>query len=135
MSGYRVDKLLDLARNRVSTIAIGTSLCILTSMFFYPVWAGKDLHDLIYQNLEKLADSLDGMYEYEFAWFMSFVHFIALALAGCVTDYFNGESFDRKLEGYKCVLNSKATEVAKVLHTFLTVTQQIVTIVIVLCYI
>ncbi|XP_023746453.1 aluminum-activated malate transporter 10 [Lactuca sativa] len=91
MSGYRVDKLLDLARNRVSTIAIGTSLCILTSMFFYPVWAGKDLHDLIYQNLEKLADSLDG----------------------CVTDYFNGESFDRKLEGYKCVLNSKATEVAK----------------------
>ena len=61
MSGYRVDKLLELARNRVSTIAIGTSICILISMLFYPVWAGKELHNLIYHNLEKLADSLDGI--------------------------------------------------------------------------
>ncbi|KVH89000.1 Aluminum-activated malate transporter [Cynara cardunculus var. scolymus] len=92
MSGYRVDKLLELARNRVSTIAIGTSICILTSMLFYPVWAGKELHNLIYHNLEKLADSLDG----------------------CVRDYFkdNEERFSRKQEGYKCVLNSKATEEA-----------------------
>ncbi|KAI3494882.1 hypothetical protein L1887_36884 [Cichorium endivia] len=90
MSGYRVDKLLELARYRVSTIAIGTSFCILTSMLFYPVWAGKELHDLTYQNLQKLADSLDG----------------------CVTEYFE-ESFDGKQEGYKCVLNSKAMEVAK----------------------
>lgn len=63
ISGFRVDKVLELARNRVSTIAIGTSICILTSMLFYPVWAGKELHNLIYKNLDKLADSLEGMTE------------------------------------------------------------------------
>ncbi|KAL4562606.1 hypothetical protein LXL04_026634 [Taraxacum kok-saghyz] len=93
MSGYRVDKLLELARNRVSTISLGTSICILISMLFYPVWAGKELHDHIYQNLQNLADSLDG----------------------CVADYFNhdDESFHGKKEGYKCVLNSRAIQVAK----------------------
>ncbi|KAK9056116.1 hypothetical protein SSX86_027204 [Deinandra increscens subsp. villosa] len=92
VSGYRVDKLLDLARNRMSTIAIGTSICIFTSMLFYPVWAGKELHSLIYKNLERLADSLDG----------------------CVTEYFkdNEENLGRKHEGYKFVLNSKTSEEA-----------------------
>ncbi|XP_071741330.1 aluminum-activated malate transporter 10 [Rutidosis leptorrhynchoides] len=92
VSGYRVDKLLELARNRVSTIAIGTSICILTSMLFYPVWAGIELHNQIYKNLEKLADSLDG----------------------CVTVYFkeNEDKLGKKQEGYKSVLNSKASEEA-----------------------
>ncbi|PWA49943.1 aluminum-activated malate transporter 10 [Artemisia annua] len=92
VSGYRVDKVLELARNRVSTIAIGTSICILTSMLFYPVWAGNELHKLIYKNLEKLADSLNG----------------------CVTEYFkdNEERSGLKQEGYKSVLNSKASEEA-----------------------
>lgn len=61
VSSYRVDKLLELARNRVATIAIGTSICIFTSMLFYPVWAGNELHNLVYKNLERLAESLDGM--------------------------------------------------------------------------
>ncbi|GJZ30328.1 aluminum-activated malate transporter 10 [Tanacetum coccineum] len=92
VSGYRVEKVIELARNRVSTIAIGTSICIFTSTLFYPVWAGKELHKLIYKNLEKLADSLNG----------------------CVTEYFkdNEERSGRKQEGYKSVLNSKASEEA-----------------------
>ncbi|KAJ0758743.1 putative aluminum-activated malate transporter [Helianthus annuus] len=90
VSGYRVEKLLELARNRVSTIAIGTSICIFTSMLVYPVWAGNELHNLVYKNLERLADSLDG----------------------CVTEYFKDSKEDRgrKHEGYKFVLNSKAGE-------------------------
>ncbi|KAI3741394.1 hypothetical protein L1987_59066 [Smallanthus sonchifolius] len=92
VSGYRVDKLLELARNRVSTIAIGTSICMFTSMLFYPVWAGKELHNLIYKNLERLAESLDG----------------------CVTEYFKDkdDNLGRKHESYKFVLNSKAFEEA-----------------------
>ena len=61
VSGYRVDKLIDVARQRLSTIAIGASLCVLMCMLFYPIWAGKELHNLIHRNLEKLADALDGM--------------------------------------------------------------------------
>ncbi|KAK9279147.1 hypothetical protein L1049_012824 [Liquidambar formosana] len=96
VSGYRIDKLLVMAQQRVSTIIIGTSLCILISMLFCPIWAGDELHLLIHRNLEKLADSLDG----------------------CVVDYFkddetaavNEEDSSKKLQDYKCVLNSKATE-------------------------
>ncbi|GMI76444.1 hypothetical protein like AT4G00910 [Hibiscus trionum] len=96
VSGYRVDKLFDMARNRVSTIIIGTSLCILVIMFVCPIWSGQELHSLIVRNMDKLADSLDG----------------------CVTQYFNQsgectnnlEEAGKKLQGYKCVLSSKASE-------------------------
>lgn len=60
-------------------------------MLFYPIWAGKELHNLIHRNLEKLADALDG----------------------CIAEYFTdssaGDSW-KKIGGYKCVLNSKAAE-------------------------
>ncbi|KAL6128530.1 hypothetical protein ACLB2K_071885 [Fragaria x ananassa] len=60
VSGYRVNEISELAFQRLFTIFIGNSFCILVSIFFYPTWAGAELHRLIYQNLEKLADSLDG---------------------------------------------------------------------------
>ncbi|KAI3444383.1 hypothetical protein Pfo_001048 [Paulownia fortunei] len=97
VSGYRVEKLFELAHHRLSTIAIGTSICILTSMLFCPVWAGNELHNLINNNMQKLSDALDG----------------------CVADYFsngvkannsNSEASNKILQGYKCALNSKATE-------------------------
>ncbi|XWS50140.1 hypothetical protein CRYUN_Cryun12cG0063200 [Craigia yunnanensis] len=94
VSGYRVDKLFDLAHHRISTIIIGTSLCILVIMLVCPIWSGQELHSLIVRNMDKLADSLNG----------------------CVTQYFNqtreksNEEADKKLQGYKCVLSSKATE-------------------------
>lgn len=62
VSGYRVEELFMLARYRLSTIAIGVSLCMLISMLIWPVWAGEDLHHLITRNMEKLACSLDGMH-------------------------------------------------------------------------
>ncbi|PPD99709.1 hypothetical protein GOBAR_DD03272 [Gossypium barbadense] len=90
ISGYRVDKLFDLAHQRISTIIIGTSLCIFVIMLVCPIWSGQELHSLTVRNMDKLSDSLDG----------------------CVTQYFtnsNGED-DQKLQGYKCVLSSKASE-------------------------
>ncbi|KAK8636691.1 hypothetical protein V6N13_124431 [Hibiscus sabdariffa] len=90
VSGYRVDKLFDFAHQRISTIFIGTSLCILVIILVCPIWCGQELHGLTVRNMDKLADSLDG----------------------CVTKYFtntNGED-DKKTQGYKCVLSSKASE-------------------------
>ncbi|ONK59214.1 uncharacterized protein A4U43_C08F4150 [Asparagus officinalis] len=95
VSGYRVDDLLALAQRRLFTIMIGVSICIIVSIVVFPVWAGEDLHLLIIRNMEKLANSL----EYS------------------ATEYFKeGEnadahkSFYQKSQGYKCVLNSKASE-------------------------
>ncbi|XP_043719397.1 aluminum-activated malate transporter 10 [Telopea speciosissima] len=99
VSGFRVEKLLQMAHQRVSTIAIGTSLCMLISMLVCPIWAGEELHLLITRNMEKLANSLDG----------------------CVIEYFkemnsdddnvdNDDKPNKSLLGYKCVLNSKGAE-------------------------
>ncbi|XP_058084519.1 aluminum-activated malate transporter 10-like [Magnolia sinica] len=95
ISGHRVDKLVELAHERLATIAIGGSICMMISILICPIWAGEDLHSLVTRNMEKLANSLDG----------------------CVVEYFNdgrSETGDeepcQKLQGYKCVLNSKATE-------------------------
>ncbi|XP_059442055.1 aluminum-activated malate transporter 10-like [Corylus avellana] len=96
ISGYRVDEVFNLAHRRLSTIIIGTTLCIIVSMLVCPIWAGQELFTLIFRNMDKLADSLEG----------------------CVGEYFkDGDDIDdsdkechKKLQGYKCVLSSKAAE-------------------------
>ncbi|PKI40471.1 hypothetical protein CRG98_039107 [Punica granatum] len=40
VSGYRVEKLVEMAHQRLSTVVIGTSLCIITSILVCPIWAG-----------------------------------------------------------------------------------------------
>ncbi|CAN7000221.1 hypothetical protein Bca4012_050845 [Brassica carinata] len=100
VGGYRVDKLFDMAQQRASTIAIGTSICIVITVFLCPIWAGSQLNRLVQCNFVKLADSLDG----------------------CVAEYFKkkdvstneneDEESNKKLQGFKCVLNSKGTEEA-----------------------
>ncbi|XP_071700353.1 aluminum-activated malate transporter 10-like [Rutidosis leptorrhynchoides] len=90
VSGYRVENLMDEAMQRLSTIILGTCLCIVISMLVFPVWAGMELHILISSNLNKLANSLDS----------------------CVYEYFSDgdEESKNKIEDYRCVLNSKASE-------------------------
>lgn len=60
VSGYRVEKILELAHQRLSTIIIGGATCVIISLFLCPVWAGEDLHKLISLNIEKLATFLEG---------------------------------------------------------------------------
>ncbi|RWW62190.1 hypothetical protein BHE74_00030695 [Ensete ventricosum] len=93
VSGYRVDELLRLAQQRICTIAIGISICLVVCVLVRPVWAGQELHLLVSRNMDKLADSLE------------------------VEDYFmkdktvEGEvSCSQRSQGYKNVLNSKASE-------------------------
>ncbi|XP_058762330.1 aluminum-activated malate transporter 10-like [Vicia villosa] len=92
VSGYRIDELFNMAQQRISTIIIGTSLCIIVSTTVRPVWAGLELYVLVTGNLDKLANSLQC----------------------CVAQYFEAqaasEESNKKMMGYKCVLNSKATE-------------------------
>ncbi|XP_042049156.1 aluminum-activated malate transporter 10-like isoform X1 [Salvia splendens] len=104
VSGYRVEKLFEMAHHRLSTIAIGTSICIITTILFCPVWAGTELHNLIRNNMDKLSDSLDG----------------------CVADYFStdSETSDKTLKGYKSALNSKATEESLVRPLFCLISFQ-----------
>lgn len=60
VSGYRVEQILELAHQRISTILIGAATCVIISVSLCPVWAGEDLHNLIASNIEKLASFLEG---------------------------------------------------------------------------
>ncbi|GJN02033.1 hypothetical protein PR202_ga19346 [Eleusine coracana subsp. coracana] len=105
VSGYRVDELLAMAQHRVSTISIGIAICFAVSVLVRPVWAGQELHAATARNMDKLAGAVEV----------------------CVDAYFSSSSSPStrdsssddataqlaKAEGYKCVLNSKASEDAQ----------------------
>jgi uncharacterized membrane protein YccC len=61
VSGFQ-ENILELAQSRLSTVSIGAAACVIVSIVVFPVWAGEDLHNLIALNIEKLGNSLEGMY-------------------------------------------------------------------------
>ena len=60
VSSYRVEEVVQLAQQRLCTIAIGVTICLFTTIFVFPVWAGEDLHKLVAGNLDRLAGFLEG---------------------------------------------------------------------------
>jgi hypothetical protein len=93
VSGYRVDELVALAEQRLSTIAIGVFLCLAVCVLICPVWSGQELHRLTTRNMDKLADAIEA----------------------CVEDYYaeTPSTPGSQSNGYKCVFNSKASEDAQ----------------------
>lgn len=98
VSGYRVDNIFRMAYERLSTLAIGSAICVVISLFVFPIWAGEDLHKSIIKKNQCLADSIEV----------------------CALQYFKGldvpedgtgETLEAKIsQGYRDVLDSKATE-------------------------
>jgi hypothetical protein len=95
VSGYRVGALAAMAQQRVGTISIGVSICFATCALICPVWAGQELHRATARNMERLAGAVEACIEDYFA---------AAAEASGV------KQPSSKVEGYRCVLNSKASE-------------------------
>lgn len=60
VSGIRVDEVLKLARERLTTIVMGFSACIFTSLLVFPIWASDELHDSVASKFEDLASSIEG---------------------------------------------------------------------------
>ncbi|KAK1438454.1 hypothetical protein QVD17_04263 [Tagetes erecta] len=104
VSSYRVDDILKLAKGRFYTIAIGSGICILMSLFIFPNWSGEDLHNSTVSKIEGLAKSIEA----------------------CVNKYFTDEESDienidnitddRIYKNYKAVLDSKSTDETLALH-------------------
>ncbi|KAJ1384563.1 Aluminum-activated malate transporter [Sesbania bispinosa] len=58
---YNTDsELLEIAQERLLTIIIGSCLSIVICICICPVWVGKDLHNQIAANIQKVADFLEG---------------------------------------------------------------------------
>ncbi|KAG6427588.1 hypothetical protein SASPL_111834 [Salvia splendens] len=91
VSGARASQIWKMAYERLTTILIGGATCMVISLCIYPVWAGRDLHNLIATNIGKLATFLEG-----------------------VGGQFCNSSADGEdksyLQSHKTVLNSKANE-------------------------
>ncbi|CAL5431965.1 unnamed protein product [Camellia sinensis] len=99
VSGYRVEKILELAHQRLSTIMLGGAMCMLISIFVCPVWAGEDLHNLVVNNIENLASFLEGFGGEYFK--------VSEDGGDGVMVPKENKSF---LQSYKSVLNTKTTE-------------------------
>jgi hypothetical protein len=99
VSGYRVDALVAMAQQRVCTIAIGVSMCVAICALICPVWAGQELHRATVRNMDKLAEAVEACVEGYFA-----------AAGEEANDKQPSSNSMKAAEGYKCVLNSKASE-------------------------
>lgn len=77
VSGIRVEEILALAHQRLSTIIVGGATCIVISLCICPVWAGEDLHNLVANNIDKLANYLIGNYK-KFIKFYGNISFILM---------------------------------------------------------
>ncbi|XP_022760030.1 aluminum-activated malate transporter 14-like [Durio zibethinus] len=60
VSGLRAEQVMQLARERLSTIVMGFIICIFTSLLVFPIWASDELHDSFVTRFEDLARSLEG---------------------------------------------------------------------------
>ncbi|XWS36287.1 hypothetical protein CRYUN_Cryun20dG0072600 [Craigia yunnanensis] len=60
VSGLRAEQILELARDRLSTIVMGFVICIFVSLLVFPIWASDELHDSLVSRFEDLACSLEG---------------------------------------------------------------------------
>lgn len=60
VSGVRADKIMKLARERLSTIGMGFAVCIFISLLVFPEWAGDELHSSTASKFDKIASSLQG---------------------------------------------------------------------------
>ncbi|GMJ09127.1 aluminum-activated, malate transporter 12, quick-activating anion channel 1 [Hibiscus trionum] len=60
VSGLRAEQVFEIARDRLSAIAIGFAVCLFVSLLVFPIWAGDELHDSVVSRFELLAISLQG---------------------------------------------------------------------------
>lgn len=103
VGGYRVDEVVFMAQQRLTTVAIGAVICFAVCAFIFPVWAGQELHDQVARNMDKLAAAVESCVEDFFS------------EAAGVVDASNGErpsrrALSEKSQGYRAVLNAKASE-------------------------
>ncbi|XP_071721259.1 aluminum-activated malate transporter 13-like [Rutidosis leptorrhynchoides] len=59
VSGLRADKVIELARERLSTIGMGFAVCMFTNLLIFPMWASDELHRSTYSKFDKLASCIE----------------------------------------------------------------------------
>ena len=102
VGGYRVNEVAFMAQHRLTTIAIGAMICFAVCALVFPVWAGKELHDQVARNMDKLAAAVESCVEDYFSEATAGVDVAAAAAPK--------PALSDKSHGYKAVLNAKDSE-------------------------
>ncbi|THG12699.1 hypothetical protein TEA_026826 [Camellia sinensis var. sinensis] len=63
VSGLHTDKVMELARERLSNIGMGFAVCVFTNVLIFPIWASDELHYSIASKFETLACYIEGYLE------------------------------------------------------------------------
>ena len=61
LSTFHVNNMLEMARDRLYTIGVGSAICLVMSLFILPNWSGQDLQKATVDKLEALAKSIEGI--------------------------------------------------------------------------
>ncbi|XP_031130293.1 aluminum-activated malate transporter 8-like [Ipomoea triloba] len=59
ISGDRVEKIWKMCYQRVLAVIIANAICIIISIIVFPVWAAENLPNLVADNIDKVAKSLE----------------------------------------------------------------------------
>ena len=62
VSGMREEKIMAIARERLSTIGMGFAVCIFINLLIFPAWASDELHHSTVQSFHNLANSIEGFF-------------------------------------------------------------------------
>ncbi|KAL6210536.1 hypothetical protein ACLB2K_015768 [Fragaria x ananassa] len=92
VSGLRAEEVLELARDRLSTIGMGFAVCIFISLLVFPSWASDELHDSISSKFQDLAKAIEE----------------------CLEDYF---TLDTEKDNQPCRRSSGSGSCRSVLHS------------------
>ncbi|XVF80411.1 hypothetical protein PTKIN_Ptkin15bG0069000 [Pterospermum kingtungense] len=63
VSGLRVEQVMQLACQHLSTVLMGFAICIFISLLVFPIWASDELHHSLVSRFDDLATSLEGFSE------------------------------------------------------------------------
>ncbi|XP_052185627.1 aluminum-activated malate transporter 14-like [Diospyros lotus] len=63
VAGIRTNQVIEIARDRLSTVAIGLAVCIATSLLVFPIWSSDELHYSTAANFEKLGHCIQECLE------------------------------------------------------------------------
>ncbi|XP_073053867.1 aluminum-activated malate transporter 2-like [Primulina eburnea] len=59
VSGFEKDEMVKWVQDRLFSVVIGATICVLVSIIVFPVWAGEDLHRLVARDMENLGNFLE----------------------------------------------------------------------------
>ncbi|XP_073300557.1 aluminum-activated malate transporter 2-like [Primulina huaijiensis] len=59
VSGFEKDEMVKWVQDRLVSVVIGATICVMVSIIVFPVWAGEDLHRLVARDMENLGNFME----------------------------------------------------------------------------